>query len=83
MLNKIIILVCIIEATYHIEFNCAESKNDLGEEPKFAKGKNVYICLHALPFGVKVAFQIKVDEMIALTVRRSYEALRKDTDVFV
>lgn len=70
--------------TQSIEFMCATSKSDLGDEPKLTKSKNTYLCLHVLPFGIKAAFEVVVDEMVTLTVRRSFEALKtQGNDVFI
>lgn len=84
IIEKVIIPLMLFLKFQSIEFNCAVSVNDLGEEPKLTKGKNTNLCLHVLPYGIKVAFEVVVDEMVALTVRRSFEALKtKDNDVFV
>ena len=84
ILKKQLILLVLTLEFRSIEFNCAVSVNDLGEEPKLTKGKKTNLCLHVLPFGIKTSFEIEVDEMVALTVRRSFEATKaKDNDVLV
>ena len=48
------------------------------------KNKIINLCIHFIPFRVKVAFEVKIDKMAALTIWRGYEAVKNfDNDFFI
>lgn len=66
-----------------LSFNCNTTPGDF-EELTYKKGDKVIVCVHFLPYGVKVAFEIEVDAFVTLSLRRAYDALNKyDTDFFL
>lgn len=66
-----------------LSFNCNTKSGDF-DEILYKKGDTAIACLHFLPYGVKVAFEIEVDAYVSLAMRRGYESLSKtDTDFFL
>lgn len=78
-MSKLLIGILLMEtfSNQAIEFNCAIDASQVSEEVKLTKGKKIHICLHFLPYGVKIAFEVTVDEMMVITARRGYESLNK------
>lgn len=66
-----------------LSFNCNTMGNDF-EEITYKKGEKLIVCVHFLPFGVKVAYEIEVDKYVSLALRRGYDAMSEhDTDLFL
>jgi hypothetical protein len=54
------------------------------DEGDFKKGDTPYLCIHFLPYKLKVAFKAKVDQSGAFTVRSGYDLVKYlDTDIVV
>ena len=77
-----IISLILFQKIQTTEFNCAVT-TFTSLEPLLTKEKKVKLCVHFLPFAVKVAFEIQVDNALTLTVRRGYEALKSFDNDFV
>lgn len=85
MLKNLLILglfLTMIKITTSMEFNCAVT-SFTSLEPLLTKDKKLKLCVHFLPFAVKVAFEIEVDNAVTLTIRRGYEALKSFDNDFV
>ena len=66
-----------------LSFNCNTTTSDF-EEITYKKGDKVIVCIHFLPYGVKVAYEIEVDSYVSLALRRGYDAMSShDTDLFL
>lgn len=77
------IFLLIVTTLSKLSFNCNTTPGDF-EEIQYKKGDKVIVCIHFLPYGVKVAYQIEVDNYVSLTLRRGYDALSKtSTDLFL
>ena len=87
--KNILIVLIVLLNTYKItsfEFNCNLDSNPSADfkSTKVQKGKETLLCIHFLPFYIKLAFKINVDEHTVVTGKSSYDIVsKKDVDIVV
>jgi len=69
-----------------VKYNCNSVVSATGEidEGDFKKGDTPTLCIHFLPYKIKVGLKTKVDQSGAYTVRSGYDVVKYlDTDIVV
>ena len=69
-----------------VVYNCnmGTTSNVTTSEGTFKSGDAPSLCIHFLPYAIKVGFEVVVDDYIALSVRNGfYVANGHDTDVSI
>lgn len=66
-------------------FTCnTPSSGTSSQAPQLTVGDGTILCVHFLPFEVKVGFNVVVDQFVSLTVRHAFELLsQQDTDMAI
>lgn len=66
----------VIRSQSAANYNCNTyvSSTNVTDYRTFALGDTMTLCIHFLPFNVKIGFQVTVDTYQALTMRRTFEA---------
>ena len=65
--------------------NCnTPGSTTLATDSLLKKGDKTLVCVHFLPQGVKIGFQLVVDHFVAVSARRAFETMAaKDTDIAI
>lgn len=65
------------------QFTCnTPTSGSMSTETILAQGDKTILCVHFLPYQVKVGFQLEVDRFVSLSVRRIFEVMNAgDTDL--
>ena len=64
------------------QYNCNLQESDDEIDDRLAVGDRTWLCIHFLPYQVRLAFEVTVDRHVALTARKIFDVLgHRDVDV--
>ena len=80
MFRIILTILLFLSPIKPVEFKC-QLTNAESAEPVLTREKKTKLCIHFLPFAIKIVYDVKVDSAAAITIRRGFETLQtKDND---
>lgn len=83
--NTIFVLLSISQIFCDASFTCnTPTSGALTQDPILAQGDTTILCVHFIPFKVKIGFQVEVDKFAVLTIRHIFHVMAsKDTDLAI